>query len=435
MPGGNTRGVVFFKPYPAYAKRAEGSRIWDVDGNERIDYCFNYGPLILGHKHPKIIEAVMEQLDRGILFGAPTETEVKLAEKIVEQVPCADKVRLVVTGTEAIMNALRISRAYTGRKKIGKFEGGFHGTGELWISTHPPLNLAGKEKSPNSIPASEGMPEEEVKEVIVMPYNNEEVVSQTIKKNRDALAAIIVEPILGVGGAVPAKKSFLKMLREETERYGIVLIFDEVMTGFRLAPGGGQEYFGIKPDLCILGKIIGGGFPIGAFAGNKDMMDLCAFPECSFPELIKPPVPSSGTFNAFPITMTVGLAQLNELNNDTYTHINNMGDLLRSSLIELMDDMNIKGIVTGEGSFFHVHFTDIEEIIDYRSSAKSDTNILRYFDMDQLNRGIYLAPAHVCFISAATTKDDIKQTLQSMEESLRSIKKIIYETSPNLIYD
>lgn len=434
MPGGNTRGVVFFRPYPAYAKRAKGSRIWDLDGNERIDYCFNYGPLILGHNHPEVIRAAKEQLECGTVFGAPTEKEIELAEKITKLVPSAEKVRFTASGTEAVINAFRVARAYTGKDKIAKFEGGFHGTSDAaWISLHPSKDLAGPVSSPNAVPDSDGIPEGVVKDMVIMQFNDTQATEAVIKRYKDELAAVIIEPIQIAGGGFPAKEEFLKVLREITERYSILLILDEVITGFRLAPAGGEEYFKVKPDMSIFGKIIGGGFPIGAFSGREDVMDMCSFPECSFPEFRKPRVPSSGTWNAYPISLAAGLAQLNELKPKDYEHINKLGHNLRTGLTKLLSDLNIKGVTVGTGSIFHVFFTEEKEIARYRDTLSAEPRILRYFDLDLLNRGVYLAPEHACNISVATTDKDIEQTLKAMKQTLIAIKPIIREIAPNLI--
>ena len=270
MPGGVNSPVRAFQPFPFFTKRAFGSKLVDVDGKEYIDYCLAYGPLILGHANPVVVEAVKSQLENGSLYGTPTKQEVELAELICKVVPSAEMVRLVSTGGEATMSALRAARAYTGRKKIIKFEGCYHGAHDCV------LVRAGSGAITFGMPDSLGIPEETTRNTVVVPYNDLERFEEAVKAIKNDLAAVIVEPAIGNIGLVLPKEGFLEGLREVTESYGIVLIFDEIITGFRLALGGAQEYYGVEPDLTTLGKILGGGFPMAAFAGKEEIMRLIA---------------------------------------------------------------------------------------------------------------------------------------------------------------
>lgn len=413
---GNTRNAIFFRPYPSYAKRARGSHIWDVDGNERIDFCFNFSVLILGHNHPKVVDAAKRQLERGTVFGAPTEEEVKLAEELVRRLPSAEMVRFMPSGTEAGMHALRLARAYTGKDKIIKFEGEFHGTYDcVFISVNPQKEKSGSSLNPNSVPEVEGLPEDFVKKTIILPYNNLQALEDTVRAHKGDLAAVIVEPATCFSGYNPPNKGFLKGLREITRSYDVLLIFDEVVT-FRLAPGGGQELFGVVPDITQLGKAIGGGFPIGAVAASEEIMELY-----SIPEVGKPRLTQSGTFNAFPIAMATGLATLNELKPPVYESLNRRGQTLRNGLAEMLNDLNIDFQVTGTGSLFDIMFTS-EKLVDYRSLANVRKEDRRRFELDLMNRGVYLPPGgHWCNISTATSNNDIKLALEAMEKSLKSL--------------
>jgi len=420
MPSGNTRGVIFYRPYPAYARKGKGSRIWDLDGNERIDYCFNYSVLLLGHAHPKVMAAIKEQLECGTALGAPTELEVKLAEKIVEMVPCVEKVRFTVTGTEAVMNAIRVARAYTRKDKIVMFEGAYHGTSDSVV-------VKGASYS------SEGIPDGVAKDVIVIPFNDAQMVERTIKRFKDEIAAVIVEPVLGAGGGIPPRNNFLEVVRGVTEEHGALLIFDEIQTGFRLAPGGAQELFNVIPDIVTLGKGVTGGLPGAAIGGSEELMDeVCSFPDVSYPLTLRPRVPLSGTHNAHPLSMAAGLAQLNELKPPVYDHINKIGQDMRDELSKICRDLGIKAQITGIGSFFHIFFTK-RPIVSYGDTKYADLRLLWYFDIDLLNRGVYLAPLHCCYVSAATSNDDVKQTLQAMEQALTNMKPLIREICPSLI--
>ncbi|MEM2969247.1 MAG: glutamate-1-semialdehyde 2,1-aminomutase [Candidatus Bathyarchaeia archaeon] len=295
MPGGVNSPVRAFQPYPFFTKRAYGSRLLDVDGNEYIDYCMAYGALLLGHAHPSVVEAVRAQLENGSLYGTPSEQEVELAELICEVVPSAEMVRLVTTGGEATMSALRAARGYTGKRKILKFEGCYHGAHDSV------LVKAGSGATTFGVPNSLGVPEEVGRNTVVVPFNDAAAFEAAVKENKADLAAVIVEPVIGNIGLVLPREGFLETLREVTEAYDVVLIFDEVITGFRMALGGAQEYYGVTPDVTTLGKVLGGGFPLAAFVGREEIMRMIA-PEGK--------VYQAGTYSGNPISVSAALATL-----------------------------------------------------------------------------------------------------------------------------
>ena len=384
LPGGVTRTLSFFQPYPPYIDRGEGCRIIDVDGNERIDFFNNATSLILGHAHPAVVDAVQARSTKGTAFHAPTVLELELAKILCERIPSVESVRFNNSGTEACMFALRAAKIFTGKKKIGKFEGGYHGTSEyVSVSVHPDLSKAGPAESPHSVPDAPDISENILKEIVVMPFNNIDAVEKIVKREKDNLACVIVEPMMGSAGIIPAKKGFLSDLRRITEENEILLIFDEVQT-FRYSLGGAQEVYKVTPDLTTFAKIIGGGFPVGAVGGKREIMGV--FDSSSG----KARLPHAGTFNGNPVTMAAGIATLQQLTADTFVRLNNLGEELRKSLSDLMQRYNYKGCVTGETSFFKIHFTD-EQVYDYRSAIKGrhkKEQLQLFFHF--LNQGIFL---------------------------------------------
>ncbi|RMF84087.1 MAG: aminotransferase class III-fold pyridoxal phosphate-dependent enzyme, partial [Nitrospinota bacterium] len=307
LAGGNSRLTAFFPPFPFYVERGEGCRIYDIDGNERIDFFNNATSLILGYCHPAVVQATREQLEKGTAFANPTLPEVELAALLVERIPSLDRVRFTNSGTEGVIMALRAARAFTGKTKIAKFEGGYHGTSDpMTISVRVDPQKAGRVESPAAIPSSAGISPHTLADVLILPYNNSEATRKLVEQHRDELAAIIVEPVLASAGYIPARRDFLELLRELADGQNLLLIFDEVQT-FRVAPGGIQEWYGIHPDLTVLGKIIGGGFPIGGFGGRADIM--AAFDATTG----APKIPHAGTFNGNPMAMRAGIATLREL--------------------------------------------------------------------------------------------------------------------------
>src|SRR6266850_7597671 len=330
MPGGNSRTTTFFDPYPFYIDRGQGAHVWDADGNDRIDFNGNYTSLILGHAPPEVIKAVQQVAERGLSFPGPTEGEIALAAELTRRMPSLESLRFTNSGTEATMNAVRLARAFTGRPKIAKFEGAFHGTHDwVRVSVSPDPKAAGNRKRPKPVAWSAGIPPAVLKHVVVLPWNDQESCAEILAKDGEQIAALIVDPILCNAGLISPADGFLPWLREETQRRGIVLIFDEVIS-FRVAWGGAQERFGVRPDLTTLGKIIGGGLPVGAFGGRRDIM---AFYD---PRQGGARISQGGTFNANPVTMAAGLATLNALTPEAYARLDALGERLRGGISRLL---------------------------------------------------------------------------------------------------
>ncbi|MEX2751057.1 MAG: aspartate aminotransferase family protein [Candidatus Freyarchaeota archaeon] len=421
MPGANTRIAVFMMPYPAYIRRGEGTRLWDIDDNEYIDFNFNMTCLVLGHKHPKVMEAINQQIECGTSFGGPTEHEVELAKRLVERIPSAEQVRFTPSGTEAVHQAIRLARCYTKKEKIIKCEGAYHGTWDaIDISVFPTPEEQGPPLNPNRVPFSKGIPRGVIENTLVVPFNNIEIMEKTIKKHKDELAAVILEPIQR--GYEP-KEGYLERVRELTEMYGILLIFDEVVC-YRVSRGGAQELYGVTPDITTLGKLIGGGFPVGAYVSSHEIMKQFSFELPEGPQLF-----FSGTFNAFPLAMVAGAATLDVLTKDVYEKMNKLGEEMREGLAEILSDQNINAQVGGVGSFFHIFWTK-EKVVDYRTLKTADTRCQNYFDLDSLNRGIYYRDHPN--VSAVTTRDDVKKALEAAQQSIETLKPVIKEISPQL---
>lgn len=406
LPGGVDSPVRAYKPYPFFAKHGKGSKIFDVDGNAYIDYCLAYGPLVLGHANYKIMQEVKKQLEQGTAFGVPTEKEIDLAKLVIKKVPCAEMVRFVNSGTEATMSAIRLARAATGKKKIIKFEGSYHGAHD-YVLVKSGSGAVG-------LPDSPGVPEETTKNTVLIPFNDEEALTEIIDKEGDQIAAVIVEPVMGNIGCILPKENYLKFLRQITDSNNIVLIFDEVITGFRIAEGGAQEYFGVTPDLVTLGKILGGGFPMGALAGKKELMEMIA-PSGS--------VYQAGTFNGNPVSVTAGLTMLKQLDAGFYKELGKKGDVMRDGLKDILRDNRINYNVAGLSSMFQIYFTD-EDVYDYSSAKSSDTEKFNQYFHELLKKGVFIPPSQFecCFISLMHDNEDIEKTLESVDSALKSIK-------------
>jgi glutamate-1-semialdehyde 2,1-aminomutase len=407
MPGGVNSPVRAFKAVggnPLFIDRAEGCKIYDADGNGYIDYVCSWGPLILGHNHAVIREAVTNAAQKGMSFGAPTEAEVKLAEKLISFAPNIEMVRMVNSGTEAVMSALRLARAYTRRQKVIKFEGCYHG------HTDSMLVKAGSGALTTGEPDSPGVSSAVASDTLVASYNDLASVEELLKKKE--AACIIVEPVAANMGVVLPKDGFLSGLRQLCDIYGALLIFDEVITGFRLCKGGAQEYYGVRADLAAYGKIIGGGLPVGAYGGRKEIM-----------ELISPngPVYQAGTLSGGPVAMAAGLAQLEALERqDVYTHINTMGENLALGLSAIVQNSGLKACVNQIGSLVCLFF-GIEKAEDYRTVKKADTALYARYFHKMLKEGVYLAPSQfeAMFISYAHTENDINKTLNAAELAVK----------------
>jgi glutamate-1-semialdehyde 2,1-aminomutase len=407
LPAGVSYGLRYFEPYPFYTAKAKGSKLFDVDGNEYIDFWLGHTALILGHSPPVVIEAVKKQLERGTHYGTAHELEIKLAEQVAKMVPGAEMIRFTNSGTEANMYAARLARAYTGRSKIAKFEGGWHGGYDaLHVSVKHPFN----------IPESAGLTRGALQDTVVLPFNDLDGVKAKLKG--EEVAAIFIEPVLGSGGAVPAEKEFLRGVREFCDEKGILLIFDEVITGFRLAPGGAQQYYGVKSDITVFGKILGGGFPVGAFCGRKEIMErldttVYKRPHYSF---------HGGTFTANPITMTAGLATLKILKDgQLINQLNNLGDKIREQIKEIFESASVDVQVTGAGSLFSVHFTK-REVKDAYAAFMADREKLVDYHLTLIENGVFFLPTHAGALSTAHNKDDIEKLFSETEKYAKKCK-------------
>jgi glutamate-1-semialdehyde 2,1-aminomutase len=375
------------------------------------------------------MHAVRTQLESGTAFGAPTELEINLAAAINQRMPSVEKVRFTVSGTEACMFALRLARAHTGRDKVAKCEGGYHGTSDFAsISVHPHL-ADPNDKKLVPMPDTAGLPHDIMKDLIILPFNDSESIDVIVRRNAKELACIIVEPIMR---GIPPNPGFLQYLRELADDLGIVLIFDEVITGFRISPGGAQEKYDVRPDLTTMGKVIGGGFPIGAIGGSDEIMSLFAHQKLHFPTPTGPKVPHAGTFNAHPITLAAGAATLHELTTERYEKLDITGSEIRGGFASAMRTKGINGQITGVGSLFDVAFTK-ENVTNYRTSFTADPVLRRCLDLDLLNRGVYLPPSHFGCTSIATTQDHIHETIRIMSQSLESLLPLIKQRNPQLL--
>ena len=403
IPGGVNSPVRAFGSVggsPLFIKSANADHIYDVDGNEFIDYVCSWGPGILGHAHPQVIEAVKKACVDGLTFGAPTKKELELAELITDAMPSIEKVRLVNSGTEATMSAIRTARGYTGRDMIIKFRGNYHGHSDGL------LVKAGSAALTTAVPDSAGVPASYTQNTLVAEYNNEDSVRELMEQYGENVAAIIVEPVAANMGVVPPKEGFLKFLRDITLKYGTVLIFDEVITGFSLKFGGAQEYFGVKPDMTTLGKIVGGGMPIAAYGGKKEIMDR-----------VSPtgPVYQAGTLSGNPIATTAGIETLKILkaHPEYYKQIDESAKKLADAYRKMAKEKNIPLHVNQIGSLLSAFQTG-EVVDDYDSALTSDTNAYTEYFWKMLDNGIYVAPAQfeAMFVSVAHTKEDIERTCE-----------------------
>ncbi len=401
MPGGVSSPVRAIRPYPFYVKRAEGPYLWDLDGNRFIDYCLAYGPMILGHRNPEVLRRVVAQLENGWLYGTPTPLEVELAERITAHYPSIDMVRFVSTGSEATMAAIRIARGFTGREKIIKIEGGFHGAHDAV------LVKAGSGATTFGVPDSKGVPADVAKNTILVPYNDLAAMEAALKK--EDIAAVIMEPVLGNIGPILPLDGYLKGVRELTDEAGVLLIFDEVITGFRLALGGAQSYYGVSADITTLGKIIGGGFPIGVVGGRREIMENVA-PQGG--------IYQAGTFNGSPVAMAAGLATLDVLEK-VLDKINEMGSYLRRGLSDIVEDMRLGYSVTGIASMFKIFFGPLPR--NYQEALRCDKEGYLRFFWRMLEAGIFLTPSQyeTDFLSASHDKEIVDKTLEAFKLYLK----------------
>jgi len=412
IPGGVNSPVRAFRAVggdPIFIKKADGALIYDEDDNSYIELINSWGPMILGHNHPIIREAVIKAMEDGTSFGAPTAREVEIAELITQMVPSVEKVRMVNSGTEATMSAIRVARGYTGRDKFIKFRGHYHGHGDSF------LIAAGSGAITMGHPDSPGVTKGTAKDTLLAPHNDIEAVKALVETNKGEIAAIILEPVAGNMGCILPKKDFLEGLRQICDQEGIVLIFDEVMSGFRLAKGGAQEHFGVTPDMTTLGKIIGGGMPVGAYGGKKEIMDY-----------VSPagPVYQAGTLSGNPIAMAAGLAMLTHLNENpsVYDTLNKIGGKLVGGFQNTLDKLGLNYTINHLGSMYSLFFTD-KEVYDFESAKTSDTALFGKYFQAMLHRGIYLAPSQYesLFLSTALSDEHIDKIIHANEASLKEV--------------
>ncbi|MEN3004748.1 glutamate-1-semialdehyde 2,1-aminomutase [Dehalobacterium formicoaceticum] len=403
IPGGVNSPVRAFKSVggdPVFITRGEGSKIYDVDGNEYIDYVQSWGPLILGHRHPKVMAALADCLEIGTSFGAPTELEIKMAQMVTKAVPSMELVRMVNSGTEATMSALRLARGFTKRDKIVKFEGCYHGHADFL------LIKAGSGALTMGVPDSLGVPQSVAGNTIVAPYNDIDALRKIFQEQGENIAAVIIEPVVGNMGCVPPKEGFLQDLRSLTAEYGTLLIFDEVMTGFRVGYGGAQGRYGITPDLTTLGKVIGGGLPVGAFGGRRDIM------ECVAP---LGPVYQAGTLSGNPLAMTAGMTNLEILSAPgVYEELESKSAMLADGLAQAAEEAGVSCWFNRVGAMFSCFFTS-EPVVDYASATTSDTKKFTAWFWKMLEQGSYFAPSQyeAGFMSLAHSEEDINRTIEA----------------------
>ena len=407
LPGGVSSPVRAFKPYPRFIKYGKGSRIYDVDDNEYIDYCMAFGPLILGHANNAVAEAVSKQVFNGTIFGAPSELEIDFAELICKHFPSIEMLRPVSTGTEATMHAIRLARGYTGRKKIIKMEGGFHGAHDTV------LVKAGSGALTHSVPNSAGIPEESTKNTILVPFNDLNAIEEAFKANPGEIAALITEPVMGNTGPILPKDGYLQGLRELTTANDALLIFDEVITGFRLSLGGAQKYFAVQPDITTLGKIVGGGLPIGVFGASSEIMSS-----------ISPsgPVYQAGTFAGNPLSMCAGITTIKSLEKINYDDLNSLGELMRTSLGKVAQELKVPHQVQGIGSLFQMFLT-AKPVENYADALTCDSAAFMKLFHGLLDEGIYIPPSQyeTSFVSTAHTSADVEKTAEAFAKVMSEV--------------
>ncbi|WP_079509929.1 glutamate-1-semialdehyde 2,1-aminomutase [Mesobacillus jeotgali] len=413
LPGGVNSPVRAFKSVdmdPIFMEKGKGSKIYDIDGNEYIDYVLSWGPLILGHTNDRVVEGIKKVAELGTSFGAPTVVENELAQLVIDRVPSIEMVRMVSSGTEATMSALRLARGYTGRNKILKFEGCYHGHGDSL------LIKAGSGVATLGLPDSPGVPEGVAKNTITVPYNDLESVRYAFEQYGDDIAGVIVEPVAGNMGVVPPVEGFLEGLREITTQFGTVLIFDEVMTGFRVGYNCAQGYFDVTPDLTCLGKVIGGGLPVGAYGGKREIMEQIA---------PSGPIYQAGTLSGNPLAMTAGLETLKQLTPESYKEFERKADILESGLKAAAEKYGIPHTINRAGSMIGIFFTN-ENVINYEIAKGSNLEFFAAYYREMANEGVFLPPSQFegLFLSTAHTDEDLKKTIQAAEKAFEKLQNM-----------
>ena len=423
LPGGvnsPVRGTSSFRPYPVYLGAAEGAHVVDVDGNRFVDVIMGLGPVVLGHNDPAVVAAIAEQAAHGMITATCTPLEVEVAETFVSMVPSVDMVRFTSSGTESTMHAMRLARGFTGRNKILKFEGHFHGNHDaVLVSVTPPLDRVGPAEDPTRLPVGRGIPPEHYEHTLVAVWNDLDAVERVIRAHRDDLAAVILEPVMANKGFIGPEEGYLQGLRELTRKHGILLILDEVITGFRFAPGGAQEYYGIDPDLSTFAKAMANGATIGAFGGRRDIMELLATAE----------VRHAGTYNASLVPLAAAratLARLTENDSAAYRTLEARGRQLIEGLRTAIAATGERAIVQGTASMLQLYFTPDDRIRSYRETANVDHERFMLFAHEMIKRGVMIHPDPFehWFLSTAHTEEDIDRVLNAAEDSLRALSDV-----------
>ena len=402
------------QPVPLFISYAAGARLWDVDENEYIDYVLGQGPLILGHTHPAIIEAVKAQLDRGQIYSAQHALEVEVAEAVCRLVPCAERLRFNSTGSEAVHAAWRLARAFTGREKILKFEGHYHGWFDAALySVSPPLAAAGPAAAPAAVPGTKGQARSTAGDVVIAPWNDADALAAILERHGHEVAAVMMEPLLCNSGCIRPRPGYLAAAQALCREHGGLLIFDEVITGFRLAPGGAQAYFGVTPDLAVFGKALAGGFPLSCLAGRAEVMDLISRGE----------VGHAGTFNSNPVVMAAAAATLGVLEQQAatiYPRLFGLGQRLIAGIRQAASAAGAPLLVEGPGPVFNLYFTDQPAVANYRDYTRCDLAAMGRLHTALLDRGVNMVGRGLFFLSAAHTEEDIDQTVAAVADALKT---------------
>ena len=424
LPGGDTRTATFYLPYASFMARGEGAYMYDIDGHKLLDFQGNYTSLIHGHAHPETVAAVREQIAKGSAYAAPFELQWKLGQLLVGRYPALEMVRFCNSGTEATMHAVRAARAFTGKDKVIKTEGGYHGTTDIFeASVDPELSEAGSLDSINVIPESLGVSKNALKDVLVVPFNDIERTRRVVEENANEVACLIIEPVMGSAGQITPDLEWLLALREMTAAHGVLLIFDEVVTG-RLSTGGAHKYYGIMPDLISLGKIIGGSIPVGAFGGRRDIMELY--------DPRRGAMYHSGTFNGNAITMAAGYATMKAYDEDAVNYVNALGLRFRDGLMGIYRDLGINMQVSGVGSIYNTLFTD-KVVRNYRDVATAHEELNKILFLDLITRGVFNAERGMFAMTTAMTEGDVDFGLEAVRASLKDMLPVIAIEAPELV--
>jgi glutamate-1-semialdehyde 2,1-aminomutase len=420
LPAGASSNVRvhMHEPFPILFRNGDGPRVRDVDGNSYIDYLMAYGALILGHRHPRVMAEIQKQLQDGTMFGTTTELEIEVAKLVSSAVPAAEMVTFSNTGTEATMEAVRIARAATGKDKIIKFEGHYHGHHDyVLFSVDAPSPVSGLETSPMKLPYFPGIPEEVGKTVIVAQWNNPTSLERILKKHSGDVAAVITEPVMANQGIIPPEPDYLKQLRELTIKYDVLLIFDEVLTGFRVAKGGAQELYGVKPDLTCYAKAIGGGAPVAAVVGKREVMSLIGPGRIAF----------GGTYNANPLSLAASKATLQTLfenDGEAFRRMTDIGAKMKARLSETFKAAGYHVVINNVGPLLSIYFTKLRKVASYRQAIQSDTGKYKIFRDEMLKHGVYMHPDGLerLLISAVHTEREIDETITATEQTLKALR-------------